>query len=131
MYYTPHFSTLSAPTSKDLQQQETTASTTLLYKFEFCICSHYFTSSRTLSSFPNLSTDGSKVVEIWGSNIWAEWWVKKNCPSEFFDCFLYFQTCVWSCVIMLKVDFSNICEVETILKYICKVLKEVDCRDKI
>jgi hypothetical protein len=78
MYYTPHFSTLSPSTSKDLHQQETTASTPLLHKFEFCICSHYFSSSRTLSSFPNLSTNGSKAVEIWGSNIWAEWWVMKN-----------------------------------------------------
>ena len=59
MYYTPHFSMLSPSTSKDLHQQETTASTPLMYKFACCICSHYFTSSRNLSSLPNLSTDGS------------------------------------------------------------------------
>lgn len=32
----------------------------------------------------------------------------QNSPSEFSDCFLCFQTYVWSCAVMLKVDFSNI-----------------------
>ena len=31
----------------------------------------------------------------------------KKSSSELCDCFLCFQTCVLSCVVMLKEDFSN------------------------
>jgi hypothetical protein len=36
------------------------------------------------------------------------WWVGKNSPSEFCDCFLCFQTCACSCTVILKKDFSSI-----------------------
>jgi len=52
--------------------------------------------------------EGSKEVEICGSEIWAVWWVDRNSLSELCDCFLCFQTCVQSCAVMLKEDFSNI-----------------------
>jgi len=51
--------------------------------------------------------EGSKEVEICGSEIWAVWWVDRNSLSELFNCFLCFQTCVWSHAVMLK-EFSNI-----------------------
>jgi hypothetical protein len=40
--------------------------------------------------------------------IWVMWWVGKNSPFERCDCFPYFQSCLWSCIIMLKEDFHNI-----------------------
>ena len=51
---------------------------------------------------------GSTEVEIWGSKILAVWRVGKNIPSHLCDCFLYFQTCVWSCIVTLNDNFRKI-----------------------
>jgi len=77
-----------------------------------------FYSQPLLSFFKNLITpkplalngisEGSTEMEIWGSKILAVWRARKNILSLFCDCFLYFQTCVWSCIVTLNDNFSNI-----------------------
>ena len=51
MYYTPHFPIQTPSTSKALGQR---ATRTFLYQFASCSRSHFFTSSITSSSLPNL-----------------------------------------------------------------------------
>lgn len=53
-------------------------------------------------------SEGSTEGEIWGSKISAVRRVRKNIPSHFCDCFLYFPTCVWLCIVTLNDNFSNI-----------------------
>jgi hypothetical protein len=72
-----------------------------------------FHCSVTLSSIPTKrSSHGSKgrrgVGEVCGNEFWTVWWAGKNSPSEFCDCFLSFRTCVWSCIVVMKVDCGNI-----------------------
>jgi len=53
------------------------------------------------------SLRASKRWKSWVAKVWAVWWVGKNSLSDSFYCLLYFQTCRWSCFVMLKEDFSK------------------------
>jgi hypothetical protein len=55
---------------------------------------HHFFSNTVIipKPFPmDCTSEGSKEEDIWGTNILAEWWVGKNSPSEFCDCFPFFK----------------------------------------
>jgi hypothetical protein len=55
---------------------------------------------------PRMASLRAGEMEIWGSSICAVRWVGKNSSSEFYDCFPCFQTCVWSCVVVME-DFQQ------------------------
>ena len=95
--------------SKSLDQRETWTYIPFLRQFEFCTLSHAFCNFVIpLKRFPTDGIlEGCREVDIWRSKIWAVWWVKKDIPS-FCDCFLCFQTYVWSRPLQLKEHNSNI-----------------------
>jgi hypothetical protein len=108
-----------------LYLRETRASVLLLYQLEFCTHSHFFPSSVTLSSLPNLF----RSWYLWGLQRGGNLRKQdlgcmvdgKNSQFEVCDCFLCFQTCVWSWVVTLKENFTNILCGKTILKCFCSV----------
>jgi len=101
MFYMPHFSTWSPSTSTALLQWETRVSLPFLYQFEFYTCNHFLLVNNLVITFKPIPKDsifeGSKEVEIWGSKVWAGWWLENNGPCELCGCFLWFQMCVCLC----------------------------------
>jgi hypothetical protein len=111
MYYTLHFSTQCSLTSAVFCQRETRAYIPFLYQLEFCIqLLILFHNNRVITTKPSC-TDGNfedfKEVEIWGSKICFVWQVGRNSSFKFRDCFLCFQTCMWSCTVLFKEDFTS------------------------
>ena len=100
-----------------------------LYHYEFCTRSLFCTNSvvtpKTFShTAPGLAATDFHLFEalidaIHGKRFRAVRLLGKNSPSEFCDCFVLFQTWVWSCVVVLKDDFTTI--FVTLVKLFCKV----------
>lgn len=68
--------------------------------------------------------EGSREAEIWGSKNWGVWWwVQKNSPSEFWDCFLCFQTCLWPCILCWRRILATFSWGWTLAKCLCKGLR--------
>lgn len=110
MYYTPYFFTLS-PSSFDSLMPARSKSIYLhfipvwiLYLQPLLNFLNFVITFKLFSEMAFL-----RAPQWWkGCKIWTIWWVGKNSPFELCDCFLYFQSCLWSCIIMLKEDFHNI-----------------------
>jgi hypothetical protein len=110
MCYTLQYFARCPSTSTALRQRGTSSSIPFLYQFEFRSRSHFFTSSITSSSFPNLfpQTASLKAATRWQSEkvrFGLYWGGGENSPSKFYDWVLCFQKRVQLCVVVPKEAF--------------------------